>query len=156
MSVTTPVDPRVETLLLLRSIDVTMKAILLVLSEKRNDEPTADIAPDADLDGAYGDPIAKAKDPKDWTGETIGGTGRRFSECPPEYLDMLAARFDYFAGRETDEKKARYCRLDARRARGWAARIRAGKVAAPAPVAQQPAGDGWESGFYEDGEQPKW
>jgi hypothetical protein len=77
-----------------------------------------------DLDGKYGDPEVRAKDPRDWTGEPM--KGRRFSECPPEYLDMLASRFDFFAGRETDEKKARYNRLDAGRARGWAARKRNG------------------------------
>lgn len=53
-------------------------------------------------------------------------TGRTFSECPPEYLDLLADRFDYFAGKEPDEKKAGYNRLDARRARAWAARLRSG------------------------------
>ena len=115
------VDPRVETLKHLASIDATLKAILLVLSESRNDAPKAN---DRVCDGPHGDPIIKAKDPRDWTGEPM--TGRRFSECPPEYLDLLAERYDYFAGREEDEKKARYNRLDAERARGWAARIRGG------------------------------
>jgi hypothetical protein len=53
---------------------------------------------------------------------------------------MLAGTFDYFArkaeenGETTSSGKAKapYNRKDASRARGWAARIRAGKVAQPA------------------------
>jgi hypothetical protein len=48
------------------------------------------------------------------------------SECPPAYLDLVASRLDYFAAKEEDAKKARYNRLDASRARGWAARLRNG------------------------------
>ncbi len=121
----TTTDPRVETLRLLASIDVTLKAILLVLSEKRG---TASSAPAVDLDGKHGDPEVKAADPRDWTGPTM--RGRRFSACPPEYLDLLADRFDYFASKDDDPKKRRYNELDAARARGWAERIRNGEVGA--------------------------
>jgi hypothetical protein len=65
-------------------------------------------------------------------------TGRAFSECPPEYLDMVADRLDYFSsqlGDSDDEKKKRkYNTLDAARARGWAARLRSGWTP-PAPAA---------------------
>ena len=67
--------------------------------------------------------------------------GRRFSECPPEYLDLVANRLDYFAGQNDGEpgpeaaKKARWNRLDASRARGWAARIRAGYKPVPRQTA---------------------
>lgn len=91
------------------------------------------IAPDSDLDSKYGNPAIRAKDPRDWTGESQ--LGKPFSECPPEYLDMVAARLDYFAGNETDEKKARYNRLDASRARGWAKRLRAGWKPTEEPAA---------------------
>lgn len=84
----------------------------------------ADMASDADLDGPYGDPQIRAKDPRDWKGEPQ--KGKRMSQCPAEYLDLVASRLEYFAGQETDEKKAHYTRKDAGRARGWAARIRAG------------------------------
>lgn len=90
----------------------------------------AAVASDADLDGQYGNPEVKAKSPRDWTGPSM--TGKRFSECPPEYLDQVAARLDYFAEQNAasenadDRKKATYNRKDAARARGWAARIRAG------------------------------
>ena len=126
-------DPREETLRLLRSIDATMRAVLLVLSEKRNDEPSAPTANDSVCNGPHGDPVVKAKDPRDWTGPPM--KGRKFSECPPEYLDLLADRYDYFATKDdADEKAVKYAKLDAARARGWAARLRGGWVApAPAP-----------------------
>ena len=120
-----PTDPRVEVLNELRTISTVLRQILAALGQSSKAAP--DVAPDALLSGTHGDPIVRAKDPNDWTGDSM--KGRQFSECPPAYLDMLADRFDYFAGRETDEKKAGYNRLDARRARGWAARIRGGWTA---------------------------
>lgn len=112
-------DPRVETLRLLQSIDASLKALV---AAQRGGAPTAERV---ELDGPHGDPIVRAKDPRDWTGEPM--KGRHFSECSPDYLDMLAERFDYFASQEQDPKKAKYNRLDAARARGWAQRIRDGK-----------------------------
>jgi hypothetical protein len=85
------------------------------------------VAPDSDLDGQHGDPTVRAKSPRDWTGPDM--QGRRFSECPAEYLDLVASRLDYFASdnqSKGEDQKARYNRLDAARARGWALRIRAG------------------------------
>lgn len=82
------------------------------------------VAADGDLDGKYGNLPIKAKDPRDWTGESQ--IGKRPSECPPEYLDLCASRADYFASIETDAKKLRYTKLDASRWRGWAARLRNG------------------------------
>lgn len=113
---------------ILTSIDATLKS-LLALSQARMAKaaPQAGVASDADLDSQYGDPEVRAKDPKDWTGEPM--KGRKFSECPAEYLEMVADRLDYFASdneAKGETTKARYNRLDASRARGWAARIRAG------------------------------
>lgn len=97
------------------------------------------VASDGELDSQYGNPEVKAKDPRDWTGDTM--KGRRFSECPPAYLDLVADRLVYFAEQaeehmtdqqtpETEraelKKKAHYNRKDAARARGWAARLRNG------------------------------
>lgn len=129
-------DPREAVLAKLTSIDVTLKAILLVLSEKRNDAPAM---PDALLAGPYGDPEVKAKDPRDWSGDSM--KGRRFSECPPEYLDLLAKRYDYFASTEEDAKKAGYNRKDGQRARGWAQRLRSGWTP-PAGAARVNESDG--------------
>ena len=127
-------DP--ETLAVLKSIDLSLRK-LVVIAERKAEErvkaaqntPGRDVASDADLDGKYGDPIVKARDPKDWTGEPQ--QGNRFSECPAEYLDMVAERLDYFSSQnkgetEEDRKKLKFNKLDAARARGWAARIRAG------------------------------
>ncbi len=90
------------------------------------------VASDSDLDGQWGDPVVRAKDPRDWTGESQ--LGKPFSECPAEYLDLVASRLDFFAekaeaeGTLTTSGKpvAPYNRKDAARARGWAARIRHG------------------------------
>jgi len=110
----------------LASIDAGIQRLILVLSPQKPIH--------VNLDDQYGDPTIKAKDPRDWAGESM--QGRKFSECPVEYLDLLADRYDYFAGNETDAKKANYNRLDAARARGWAARIRDGYV--PPAVGKDP------------------
>jgi hypothetical protein len=113
------------------------------------------IASDSDLDSDYGDPEVRAKSPRDWTGPSM--QGKRFSECPAEYLDLVASRLDYFAnqneaaGDAESVKKARYNRLDASRARGWAVRIRDGHV--PTRHVPEPFGDdndipfSWVIGF---------
>lgn len=138
------VDPRVETINLLRSIDASLKALIGLQRA-----PAAATGERVDLDGPHGDPIVRAKDPRDWTGEPM--KGRNFSQCPADYLDMIAERFDYFASKEEDPKKAKYNRLDAARARGWAQRVRSGHVPRTAPAGND--GDGfaepdWEgSGF---------
>lgn len=126
-----PVDPRLESLRLLTSIDATLRAMLLVLSERRP-EPVGQSAPQVTLDGPHGDPINKSKPPRDWSGDDM--TGRHFSECHPVFLDLLAERYDYFAGKEEDATKANYNRLDAARARGWAARLRGGWTAPDRPA----------------------
>jgi hypothetical protein len=116
-----------ETLALLKSIDASLRELVALSKSKKRAETV-------DLDGPHGNPEIKAKDPRDWSRESM--IGKRLSECPPTYLDLLAERYDYFAGKETDEKKKRYAQLDCARARGWAARIRAGwKPEAPAAAA---------------------
>lgn len=85
------------------------------------------VASDADLDSQHGDPIIR-KDPPRWHGESF--VGQHFSEATPEYLDDLASFKDWTASKndetETKKKYAAYDRRDAARARGWAARMRAG------------------------------
>lgn len=123
-----------EVLAVLRSIDSTLKQ-LLALSQQRTARTTEGgkaVASDRDLDGQYGNPEVRLRDPKDWSGPTM--KGRRFSTCPPEYLDLIAERCEFFATKD-DEKgektpkgvpRSKYHRADAARARGWAARLRAG------------------------------
>lgn len=129
-----------ETLALLRSIDASLKQLV------RQSAKTApkEIADDRDLDSQYGDPVLKFS-PRDWTGDSYKDC--KFSRCPPDLLDMVANTLDYFAeqaeakGELTSSGKpvGPYKRKDAARARGWAARIRSGKVPVPA------GGDGPES-----------
>ena len=134
---------------LLRSIDTSLKAILAGLRQGATtaaaptSAPVADaghVASDYDLNGPYGDPEVKAKSPRDWTGPSM--QGKHFSECPAEYLDLVADRLLYFAAQnaaDTDpeaQKKARYNRLDAGRAKGWAIRIRAGYTPTPKAEAE--------------------
>lgn len=135
-----------EALLLLREISASLKA--LVALQRGNTPPI--VATDSDLDGQWGDPVIRAKDPRDWTGESQ--LGKPFSECPAPYLDLVAARLDFFAEKAEAENTlttsgkpvAPYNRRDAARARGWAARIRHGYK----PQEQA------ASGFPSDGPQP--
>lgn len=132
----------------LKSIDDRLRLLnehfgIGVRLEPKPDAVSA-VASDRDLDSQHGNPEVKAKDPRDWTGPTM--KGRRFSECPAAYLLLVADRLDYFAKvadelmREqvpgSDEakaaaSKARYNRLDASRARGWAERLRKGWTPPP-------------------------
>ncbi len=81
------------------------------------------IAPDHDLDGGRGDPEVRL-DVRDWKGAPC--KGRRMSDCPPEFLEMLADTLDWMADnpREGKEKFTEQTRRDAARARGWAKRGR--------------------------------
>ena len=114
------------------------------------------IASDSDLDSKYGNPEVKAKSPRDWSGDSQ--QGKRFSECPPEYLDLVASRLDYFASQTEgsqdaeEQKKRRYNLIDASRARGWAARLRAGWTA-PVEAAGFPS-DGAATGDIDDSAIP--
>ena len=119
----------------LKSIDATLKELLVLSKSKRStsstDKVSVDswIATDADLDSQWGDEQVKFK-PRDYTGDFT--KGQKMSECAPELLDLLAKSFDYFAdknaGQMTDsgQPKSFYDKRSARRARGWAARLRAG------------------------------
>lgn len=138
-----------ETLAVLKSIDESLRKLVIIAQQKAEarvknaiQKPMQKVASDADLDGKYGDPEVKMKDPRDWSGPPMGG--RHFSECPPEYLDMVADRYEYFisqnAGQtDEDKKKLKYNTADMLRARGWAERIRSGKHV------QAPANDGTDS-----------
>ena len=93
-----------------------------------------DVADAADLDGPYGDPEIR-RDPPRWTGESM--VGKRYSECPADYLDNLAG-FNAWRAQKDDEQqavdakgrpKSHWAKLDAARARGWAQRIRGAQPA---------------------------
>lgn len=106
------------------------------------DKPIAD---DRDLDSQYGDPEVR-RDPKDWTGASC--VGLRYSQCPPEFLDMLAGLLDWQSRKSAEKNemtangkpRADYLARDAARARGHAARLRA-KPAGRKPPPRQPPPD---------------
>ncbi len=108
-----------ETLRLLTSIDRRLEQLLIALAPAQSN--------DTILSGPHGDPLVRAKDPKEWTGDSM--KGKRFSECQPDYLEMVASRLDFFASKNTDMEKQKWELLDARRARAWAARLRSGWTA---------------------------
>lgn len=139
-----------EDTILLRDI----RALLRELVELAKKAPAAGagaprVASDSDLDGQYGDPEVKSN-PRNWTGDSM--KGRKYSQCPPAFLDQLVDMLEWSANKadEQDEKTSggapvsRFRRLDAARARGWAARLRARGVsdnAAPPEAAVQPFPD---------------
>ncbi len=70
--------------------------------------------------------------PKRWTGPDR--KGQNFSACEPEFLDLLADAYEWFAQRDDETNavdkngapKSKWSRLDAARARAWAERLRGG------------------------------
>lgn len=127
-----------ETTALLRSIDLTLKT-LLTLAQQRKTKQTATTpaqpakATDADLDSKYGNGPVKFN-PKDWSSGSC--KGKPYSDCPPQFLEMLSDTFDYFAQKAEESGEmttgnppkpvAPFKRREALRCRGWAARLRAG------------------------------
>jgi hypothetical protein len=89
----------------------------------------AEVATDAELDGPRGDEVIRY-DPPRWPGESYAGC--RLSECSPDYLETLASFNDWRARHPKPGQDPKWARLDARLARGWAARIRARGAEAPA------------------------
>lgn len=114
------------------------------IEAKLSQSTSGGAASDSDLDSPHGNPSIK-KDPKRWTGDSYAGCN--YSDCPPEYLEVLAEFKDWQAGMDerkgTDDgkRKAKFNRLDAARARGWAQRKRNGWQA---PVSETPSFNGEE------------
>ena len=120
-----------EALSLLRQILSAVQAGAIRSTSSTQPPTSVGIADDRDLDSQWGDEEVRVS-PRDWTGEPM--KGRRMSECPPAFLDMLADTLDYFARKNeasnalttSGKPKAVYDRKGAARARGWAARMRGG------------------------------
>jgi len=82
-----------------------------------------------DISGEYGDKEVR-KDPQRWQGPSM--VGKRWSQCPADYLEMLAGLCDWKANKNDEEfastgnadkkKYARYEREDAKRIRAHAQR----------------------------------
>lgn len=116
--------------------DEKLDMILRIVQELKASAPppAPRVADDADLDGEWGAPAVR-KDPKRWTGPSY--VGKKYSECPSDYLLQLAGLLDWQAAKDKEKgdtdslKYAGYKERDAARARGWAARNK-GKTFAPA------------------------
>jgi hypothetical protein len=123
-----------ESLSLLRQILSAVQAGAIRSASATQPPTSVAVADDRDLDSQWGDEEVRVS-PRDWTGESM--KGRRMSECPPAFLDMLADTLDYFARKNeasgatttSGKPKAVYDRKGAARARGWAARLRSGWTA---------------------------
>ena len=128
------------------TLDEKIDEILSMVRAMRASTParatitTGTVADDTDLDSQWGDEELKYQlSDKWWKG---GGdyAGQCMSQCPADYLDAVAKANDAQAfeknktGDPDEIKKAGYKARTAARARGWAARVRAGKV--PAKSAQ--------------------
>jgi hypothetical protein len=140
-----------EAVVLLRSIDDSLKAIVRMAKEglpKR-------VATDADLDGPHGDPVL-TNVPRDWTGGNFKGLP--LSSCPPELLDLAVEQYEYWADKAEANKeltssgkpRAFYNRADAARARGWARRLRAGWVRPTRPATAAPPEFSTDAGDFDE------
>ncbi len=124
-------------------IERKLDALLAAMKAPTNGRAAAVSAPsgasdaDVDIDGPRGDPEVRFM-PQRWTGADY--KGQKFSSCDPEFLDMLADAYEWFAQRDDESgavdkngsPKSKWSRLDASRARAWSARLRGDSGAAPA------------------------
>lgn len=102
------------------------------------------VADDADLDGKYGDPIIRMNIPAfKWSGEQH--KGKKMSAVrDADFLDAYALQLEWSADEDVKKGKTytdkntgevklsdgKLSRNDAARSRGWAKRVRAGRVTA--------------------------
>lgn len=114
----------------IHELEETVKALLLRIGLL--ERATGLFADDKDLSGRFGNPEVKFS-PRSWQGANC--VGRRFSECPPEFLDMLAEALAWSAAnpKPGKERYSKYNATDATRARGWARRLRLGDAAPTTP-----------------------
>lgn len=138
-------DQKPPSIVLLEAILAELKALNRNIVAMRPKEPIQP-ASDADLDSQRGNPQVK-HDPRDWKGPPM--KGRKYSECPAEFLDVLAGRLQWQAENPQPgkEKFASYDRLDCARALGWARRIRAGWKA---PASEERAAQSGRSASNDD------
>ncbi len=81
-------------------------------------------ATNKELDSPGGDPVVRFA-PSAWRGPSM--LEKHYSECHPGFLDLLASTLTFMAEnpKPGKEQYAKGNRLDAKRARSWARRIRA-------------------------------
>ena len=116
---------------IIERLDRIEKALNAKTAKANAKAADGEVADDFDLDGKYGnEPIKRDPSAKYWSGDSF--VGKTMSECTAEYLDALAKWNDakaYMTEKEADPEKQKYAgynRKSARRARGWAKRVRDG------------------------------
>lgn len=135
------------------ALEVRVAALEALLGQVRavfTGEPSADGAPDDELDGKYGDPVlARDLPAKYWGGQSF--KGKRLSQCPPEFLEAYAKYKAVCAKMKRKDieknpsdpknaanaKYAEYDEKDRQRAIGWRRRLLAGWTPPPAPQASE-------------------
>ena len=109
-----------------------LEAKVAAMGKAPSSSGAGEVANDYEMSGEHGDPEVK-KDPPRWTGDSC--VGLRYSQCPVAFLENLAGFLDWEAGKNAEDptrsKYVEWDRKDARRARGWAARIKAGFAPPP-------------------------
>lgn len=140
-----------------KALEARIAALEAVSSAKRDSGGHARVADDKLLHGPYGDPEVGI-DPRAWEGPSM--KGRRFSACPPEWLDLAADMFDVFGSRaeqtnKVDKNNKPVAWRDFQKAalcRRWAIELRkqgAGTTTQQA-APTKPASDPWASDDDQD------
>lgn len=151
-----------ETIALLKSIDASLRTLVARGGAAAPGGGGSDVADDRDLDSQYGDEQIKFS-PRDYSGPSVKGL--RMSECPPEALDLLATAYEFFAQKNDDngekttqgKPKSTFDRRSARRARGWAKRLRGGwkpKTTSSASGGAESADDFGDGSDFDSGDVP--
>lgn len=157
----------VEATDILRAVNerlTSMEQRLQRIEESTATSPKARIiTPRADIDDPkWGNPKVW-RDPDIWFKEKRPSMkGKQYSECPPDYLDELARFNDWLAVKyETEGKRdkngkpvAWRSRVDAERARLWAARLREqGSPVNAAPTLPKMTDEGYPASFDDDADK---
>jgi hypothetical protein len=83
--------------------------------------------PKVDVSDPNNDPQVR-KDPKNWQGDSYAG--RQYSECPPDYLEMLGSLLEWMADKKDTDGKSKWAAEDRLNAARAYAHMRAKNIAA--------------------------
>lgn len=128
---TEPLHPHVRIAMALERLASAAETFVKA-SKPKVEHVSVEAASDSELDGLHGDPLIKYGLKERYWAQPDPHQGRRYSECPIEYLrktvEYLKGSVRYYEENDSDEnrKKARYNRLDCARALGWIRRKEAG------------------------------
>jgi hypothetical protein len=120
------------------------------------------VASVGDLEGRFGNPKVR-RDPKRWAGDSY--VGALYSECPSDYLLVLAESLEYFAEKDSKKPDAkmhnngtfywRYDMQNAALARGWSSQNR-GKTLPPPQASSSTQSDADEMASQAPSHSDEW